>query len=86
LEEDGQVVHQSPRDAKKMIVQCALQYATEGSEVNVAADDTNVLVLLMYHRKQSMANIYFLSEARKIWSLVGQTGPIVTSYLLFLHV
>ena len=44
-----------------MIVQCALHYyAIEGSEVNIA-DDTDVLVLLMYHWKQNMANIYFLS-------------------------
>ena len=91
MEKDGQVVHQSPGDADTMIVQCALQYAIEGREVNVVADDTDVLVLLMYHWKQNMATIYFLSEAGKnlkIWSisdLVRQTGPIVTSYLLFLH-
>ena len=78
-------------DADTMIVQCALQYATEESEVNVIADDTDVLVLLMYHWKQNMhmASIYFLSEAGKnlnIWrisDLVGQAGPIVTMYLLF---
>ena len=74
-----------------MIVQCALQYAIEGNEVNVVADDTDVLVLLMYHQKQNMASIYFLLEAGKklkIWrisDLVGQAGPIVTSFLLFLH-
>ena len=78
-------------DADTMIVQCALQYATEESEVNVVADDTDVHVLLMYHWKQNMASIYFLSEAGKnlnIWrisDLVGQAGPIVTLYLLFLH-
>ena len=37
-----------------MIIQCALQYAIE-SEVNVVADDTDILVLLMYHWKQNMA-------------------------------
>ena len=72
-----------------MIVQCALQYAIEGSKVNVVADDTDVLVLLMYQWKHNMASIYFLSEAGKnlnIWrisDLVGQAGPIVTSYCLF---
>ena len=49
LKDDGQVVHQSTGDADTMIVRCALQYAIEGSEVNVVADDTDVLVLLMYH-------------------------------------
>ena len=54
-------------------------------------DDTDVLVLLMYHWNQNMESIYFLSEAGKnlkIWrisDLVGQAGPIVTSYLPFLH-
>ena len=91
LKDNGQVVHQSTGDADTMIVQCALQYAIEGSEVNVVADDTDVLVLLMYHWKQNMSSTYFLSEAGKslnIWrisDLVGQAGPIVTSYLLFLH-
>ena len=42
-----------------MIVHCALRYATEGCELNVVADDTDVLVLLMHHWKQNMhmANI-----------------------------
>ena len=72
-----------------MIVQCALQYASEGSEVNVVADDTDVLVLLMHHWKPNMSNIYFLSEAGKtfkIWRISDLVEhPIVTSNLLFLH-
>ena len=52
--DDGQVVHQSTGDADTMIIQCALQYAIK-SEVNVIADDTDILVLLMYHWKQNMA-------------------------------
>ena len=89
LRDDGQVVHQSTGDVDTMTVQCALQYAIEGSEVNVVADDTDVLVLLMYHWNQNMKSIYFLSEAvkdLKIWrisDLVGQAGPTVTSYLPF---
>jgi len=65
LENDGQVVHQSPGDADAMIVQSAVEYAIEGSEVNVVADYTDDLVLLMYHWKQNMARMYFLSEAGK---------------------
>lgn len=66
LKDDGQVVHQSTGDADTMIVQCALQYAIEGSEVNVVADDTDVLVLLMYHWKQNMLSIYFLQRLEKV--------------------
>ncbi len=65
MRENGQVLHSSTGDADTMIVQRALQYASEGSDVNVVTDDTDVLVLLMYHWKQSMASIYFLSEAGK---------------------
>lgn len=42
-----------------MIVECTLQFAREGREVSVVADDTDVLVLLMYHWNQDMADIYF---------------------------
>ena len=60
--------------------------------MNVVDDDTDILVLLMYHWKQNMASIIFSFRGwkkLKIWrisDLVGQAGPIVTSYLLFLHV
>ena len=45
LKVDGQTVHQSTGDADTMIVCCALQYANQGTEVTVVADDTDVLVL-----------------------------------------
>ena len=61
LRDDGQVVHQSTGDADTMTVRCALQYAIEGSEVNVVADDTDVLVLLMYHWNQNMESNYIFS-------------------------
>ena len=66
LEADGNIVHVADGDADTMIVSCALQYAAQGREVNVVADDTDVLVLLMYHWEQNMANIHFLSEVKRI--------------------
>ncbi len=50
LESDGQTVHNS---TDTMIAACALQIANEGMEVNVVADDTDVLIL-MYHWRESM--------------------------------
>ena len=41
MRDDGQFVHQSNKDADTMNVQCVLQYAIEGNEVNVFADDTD---------------------------------------------
>ena len=48
-----------------MIVANALRIATEGKEVNVIADDTDVLILLMYHWIDTMADVYLLSEPKK---------------------
>ena len=91
MEADGNIVHIADGDADVIIVTCALQYAHQESDVNVVADDTDVLVLLMYHWKQNMADIYFLSEVKKnmmVWKirdLVTKAGEAITSHLLFLH-
>ena len=72
LRDNGQVVHSSTRDGETMIVQHVLQYVSEGNDMNVVADGTDVLVLMTYHWKQNMASIYFLSEAGKnpkIWKI-----------------
>ena len=37
----------------------------EGKKVNVVADDTDILVLLMYHWKKNISDIYFQLEAKK---------------------
>ena len=63
LQADGRSVQNSSGDVDTMIVAHPLQYAVQGHEVNVVAEDIDVLVLLMYHWKHNMANIYFLSEA-----------------------
>ena len=52
-------------DADTLTVNCALQIAVEGKEVNVVADNTDVLILLMYHWRDSMADVYILSEPIK---------------------
>ena len=94
LEADGQIVHNSTGDADTLIVVCALQFARHGREVSVVSDDTDVLVLLMYHWNENMADIYFHSEAKrsqkglKVWKvkdLVNNAGKEVTSHLLFIH-
>ncbi len=48
-----------------------LQFAIEGNEVTVVADDTDVLVLLMYHWKENMANIHFQSKPHWYPSMYG---------------
>ncbi len=53
-------------------------------EVNVIADDTDVLILLMYHWKESMEDVYFMSQPKKsqkkgvqIWRIRDQSWKIV---------
>ena len=94
MEANSHVTKQSRYDADCIIVKCALQLATEGNVVTVVAEDTDILVLLMYHWNMSMADIYLKSEARsqkkefhlwKIQDLVATAGDVVISNLLFIH-
>ena len=80
--------HQSAGDVDTMIVACALQYAIQGTKVTVVANDTDVLILLMYHWKKEMADIYFSSEINKpqknwwkVRDITSKAGNIITYYL-----
>ena len=81
LKADNQSVHQSAGDADTMIVACARQYAIQGTKVTVVADDTDVLVLIMYHWKKEIADIYFSSEIskpqKKRWKVKYITSKLV---------
>ena len=72
-----------------MIVKCALDLAAQGNEVTVVADDTDILVLLIYHWKINMAILYFKSEAKKMmWKvqdLRATAGKSLTSHIHFIH-
>ena len=91
LEGDSHTVNQSTGDADTMIVHCALQLATQGTEVMVVADDTDVLILLIFHWHGEMANVYFLSESsktrkcRKIRDIAAKSGAGLVSHILFVH-
>jgi len=62
---NSQTVHHSTEDADTLISQCALEIVAQGLPVNIVADDTDVLILWMYHWKQDFADVFFLSEAKK---------------------
>ena len=67
----------------------------DGQEVNVVADNTDVLILLMHHWRDSMADVHILSEPKstskkglQVWrirDLVAKARTLVVSHLLFLH-
>ena len=77
LKADGQIVNNSTGDADSCIcssICCA---------ITVVADDTDVLVLLMYHWKENMEEI---AEEKLVFSdLVTKAGEVVIPHLLFVH-
>ena len=73
LEANSFIVIQCAGDADMAIVETVLEYAALGTEVTLVADDTDVLVLLMHHWKEHMADVFFHSEARK-----SQNTPALT--------
>ena len=80
-------------DADIAIVKKAIDYAGEGKSVVVAADDTDILVLLIYHWKEEFGEIYFSTEQRKNktkvlkWWNIGHLASTISQrgYLLFAH-
>jgi hypothetical protein len=66
LDADGFTFLQAQGDADTDIVSAALQFASSGQgAVAVAAEDTDLLVLLVHHLAPNMADIYFMSHAKK---------------------
>ena len=96
LSRDVHNVKQSENNADTLIVKFALDFAHSGYVTAVAADDTDISVLLLHHyRTTAMAEIFLLSEAakrqrqgikfinvRRLMNLLGQT---LVSHLLFIH-
>jgi len=81
----------SDGDADTQIVSTALEYVNTESDVVVIANDTDVLVLLLFHY-ESGKNLYILSETGKnisqcwkISDIVTSTGDAIINHILFIH-
>jgi len=62
----GILTYQSVGDADIDIVSIAIECASSGNgPVTVYCDDTDVLSMLLYHRSDHMAEIFFLSDGKK---------------------
>jgi hypothetical protein len=59
---DNHQVIQAVNDADTEIVKVAIELASTGAIVTVAAEDTDVLVLLIYHFQSSFGEIFMLSS------------------------
>ena len=65
LREEGHTVRQCESDADTKIVDAALKIASLGQIVTVVADDTDILILLLYFWSSEMAAVYMRSEPKK---------------------
>jgi len=100
LQLNGFVVHQAHSDADIMITSVAVNCARHCDvPVTVLAEDTDVLVLLLYHRQPNTTDIYFVSESKKgrggkmiggkcinVSAVQSRLGLMqVSAFLLFMH-
>ena len=93
LREEGHTVRECESDADTKIVDAALKVARLGQIVTVVADDTDILILLLYFWSSEMAAVYMRSEPKKqqnlkllnIQELAGNLKPSVRRNLLFIH-
>ena len=69
LKDDGNEVINCSGDADSTICHTALDLATTGEkEVVLIADDTDIFVMLIYHWKSKMKNIFFQQKMLRGWN------------------
>ena len=88
-------VKQAESDADTLIASNALRFASEKEPVTVICDDTDVLVLLVYHFKPDMSDIYMRSDPKRgqkkglklysIRDIQAKLGCDVILYVLSIH-
>ena len=95
LQTKGFIVHQSSNDADTLIVKCAIELALAGNVCTVIADDTDILVLLMYYFQPHIVDIFLFSTASKrsksgqkivsLKNVIDVTDPFIKENILFIH-
>ena len=95
LEHAGCEIHQASGNADVLIMQTALTSAAKEETVQVG-DDTDLLVLLIYHAKNVRHNVFFKPETRRAgqkgnrcWNIPAMRallGSVVTNNIIFLYV
>ena len=85
-------VFHATSDADVLIVQKAIESA-DNQDTTLVGDDTDLLVLLLYHTKLTSYNLFFAPEPRKnakkrVWDIKkakNNLGPFTCKHILFLH-
>lgn len=91
----GHTVHKADSDADTLIVSSVLELSSDGTQVTVVSDDTDILVLLVYHVTDEMGQVYMQNVAKgrtqtnptvhNIQQLRHHVGPHITRHILFIH-
>jgi hypothetical protein len=85
--------YHAPGDADLLIVQKAVESATTTNTVLIG-DDTDLLILLIYHTNLESHDLFFQPEPKKstknprVWNIKAlkqQLGPSVCTHILFMH-
>ena len=88
LESNGYKTLQSLGDADVLIVQTAMEYCSYQSVI-VSADDTDILVLLMYHMRPEYHEVFFATKSGKkvlTWNIKNLCeAEEMSQHLLFIH-
>jgi len=82
------LVYQAQDDADTMIVKVAMEFALAKEAINVIANDTDVLVMLVYHYKPEMGDIYMTARTSQFVYSVGDLTRSLGSaaqHLLAIH-
>ena len=95
LRSSGHTVEVCEGDADRDIVMKGLELAENGKESTVVADDTDILIMLVFFWNATMSNIFLRHEARKsikkdleiisIEDIVSHIPKHVKENLLFIH-
>ena len=95
LENDECTVLRSTDDADTMIVEAALAHSRNGDSVTVFANDTDVIIMLMYFWKTEMGQVVVRSSFTRngrcqikqldIKTAIESIDPSIVQYLLFIH-
>ena len=80
-------------DADTQIVGEAIGLACNKENVTVFAEDTDILILLLYFWNSKMAKIFMTSEAKKnkkeklvnAWKIMADLSPLVAKNMLFIQ-
>ena len=95
LRNDGHMVVECEGDADKTIASKGIEMAKEGKQATVVADDTDILVMLVYMWEETMNDLFLRHEARKsikkdveiinIKDVSSKLAIHVKENLLFIH-